>query len=133
MAPVLVALLLAAHGLVHASYALPAPAATGTGPPWPFYVDHSWLLTGLGFDAGVTRAVAMLLLAAVVAGYVVAALAILGIVPGTWFAAAAVAASAASALMLMLYFTPWILLGLAIDAVVVVAVLVVGWRPGAAL
>lgn len=75
----------------------------------------------------------MLLLAAVVAGYVVAALAILGIVPGTWFAAAAVAASAASALMLMLYFTPWILLGLAIDAVVVVAVLVVGWRPGAAL
>ena len=129
----IVAIFLAAHGLVHASYAQTPPPAQGSGPAWPFYLDHSWLLTPLGLDAGATRAVGLLLIAAVVAGYAVAALAVLGVAPGSWFLPAVVGASGLSAVMLGLFFTPWIVLGLAIDAVLVGAAIAMSWRPGAAL
>jgi hypothetical protein len=130
---VVVAILLAAHGLVHASYAQPAPPAKGDGPAWPFYLDHSWLLTPLGLDAGATRAIGLLLVVAVVGGFSVAALAVVGIAPGSWFVPAVVGASVVSSVMLALFFTPWILLGFAIDAALVVAVLAANWRPGVAL
>lgn len=133
MPPIVVALFLAAHGLVHASYAQTPKPAAGNGPAWPFYLDHSWLLTPLGLDAGATRAVGLLLIAVVVAGYAVAALGVLGIAPGPSFVPAVVGASVASAALLALFFTPWIVLGFAIDAALVGAVLVANWRPGAVL
>ena len=133
MPPLLVALLLAAHGLVHTSYASPAPPPSASGPAWPFYLDHSWALTPLGLGPAAIRAVGLLLIAAVVAGFAVAALAVLGIVPGSWFGPAVVGASVVSAVLLALFFTPWIVFGFAIDVAILFAVLVSGWRPGAAL
>lgn len=42
--------LLVAHGLIHASYLAPAPAAAG-GPPWQLHLDRSWLPTRLRVPA----------------------------------------------------------------------------------
>lgn len=131
MPPLLVSLLLAAHGLVHASYASPEPPRTPGSPAWPFHLDRSWALTPLGLGAPATRRVGLALLAVVVAGYAVSALAVAGVAPGAWFAPATVAASLASAAMLALFFSPWIVLGLAIDAALLVAVLLAAWAPGA--
>lgn len=131
MPPLVVALFLAGHALVHASYASPQPPPSPSGPAWPFYLDHSWLLTPLGLQAGAIRAVGLTLIALVVAGYAASALAVLGVIPGSWFVPATVGASAASIVVLALFFTPWIVLGLAIDAVLVAAVVAAGWRPGA--
>jgi hypothetical protein len=133
MPPLIVALLLVAHGLVHVSYTQAAPPARGTGPAWPFCLEHSWALTPLGLDATATRAVGLLLAVAIVAGYGLAALAVLGIAPGAWFGPAVVGASLVSAVMLALFFTPWIVLGFAIDAALTAAVVIAGWQPGAAL
>jgi hypothetical protein len=71
------------------------------------------------------------LLATVVAGYAAAALAVLGIVPVSWFVPAVVGASLVSAVMLALFFTPWVVLGFVIDTALVLAVVAARWRPGA--
>lgn len=130
MPPLLVSLLLVAHGLVHASYASPEPPHAPGSPAWPFHLDRSWALTPAGLGAPAIRRVGLGLLAIVVAGYAVSALAVAGVAPGAWFGPTVVAASLASAAMLALFFSPWIVLGLVIDAALLVAVLMVGWEPG---
>ena len=115
----LAALFLAAHGLIHASYLTPAPPATAGGPEWPFHMSRSWAVTAIGIDAGIVRAIGAALVVAVVIGFVLAALSWLGwVVPAEWWPALAGASSVASVLVLSLFFHPWILLGFAIDAVI---------------
>ena len=72
----------------------------------------------------------VVLLVAVLAGYAVAALAVIGIVPAAAFVPAIVVGSAASIAMLGLFFHPWLVLGFVIDGVLLWAVLAGGWRPG---
>ena len=52
---ILFGLFLLAHGLIHASYVAPSPAATAGGPEWPFDMARSWLVTSLGMDPGVVE------------------------------------------------------------------------------
>jgi hypothetical protein len=125
---IIVALLLIAHGLVHLSYISPRPPDKPGAPQWPFELARSWVLTPLGLGAGLTRAVGVVLLVIVVSGYAAAAVATLGILPGL-FVPGIVAGSVASLGMLGLFFHPWLMLGLVIDAVLLWAVLLNGWRP----
>lgn len=127
-----VALFLVAHGLIHASFVSPTPPAKAGAPQWPFDLAHSWLLSPIGLDAPVTRAIGIALVVAVVAAYAVAALAVVGILPASLVVPAVVLGSVASILMLAAYFHPWLVLGLVIDAVLLWAVLANGWRPGGA-
>jgi hypothetical protein len=126
-----VALLLVGHGLIHASFLAPAPAQQPGAPAWPFHFDASWLLTPLGLDPSVIRLVGVVLIAVTVGGYVAAAVAFLGIAPAGWFMPAIVVGSSASLAVLILFFSPWLVLGFAIDAVLLWAVLVSGWAPKA--
>jgi hypothetical protein len=127
---IVVALLLAAHGLVHASFVSPAPPATPGGPQWPFDITHSRLLGPIGLSASAIRSVGIALLAVVLAGYLAAALSVVGILPGSLFVPAVVAGSVASGAMLVVFFHRWLVLGLVIDAVLLWAVLASGWLPG---
>ena len=81
-------------------------------------------------DAGAIRAGGLALIALVVGGYVASALAVLGVLPGSWFVPATVGASVASIVLVTLLFTPWIVLGLAIGVALLGGV-AAGWRPGA--
>lgn len=113
----LIALFLAAHGLLHASYLTPAPAATPGGPEWPFHMSRSWAVTVVGIDAGIVRAIGVVLVVLVVIGFVLAGLSWLGwIVSSGWWAPLAGASAITSILLLALFFHPWIVLGIAIDA-----------------
>ncbi len=132
MPSIVVALVLVAHGLIHASFVSPAPPSKPGAPQWPFDLAHSWALSPLGLDASVTRTVGITLLVAVLVGYVAAALAVLGILPGSLFVAGIVVGSVASIVMLALFFHPWLVFGFAIDAVLLWAVLAGGWLPGEA-
>jgi hypothetical protein len=125
----IVALLLALHGLVHASFVSPAPPKTANGPEWPFDLGRSVLLTPLGLDAASTRVVGVALLAVVLVGYLVAAATALGLGQSAWFAPAVGVASVASVALLALFFHPWLVLGFAIDAVLLWAVAMKGWVP----
>jgi hypothetical protein len=121
---------LAAHALIHVSYLTPAPPRTADGPEWPFEPAHSWLVTAIGLDPALVRALGIALVVATIALLAAASLATVGwIVPAGWWPALVVGGAAASALTLILFFHPWLVLGLAIDAALLWAVLVVGWSP----
>ncbi len=70
------------------------------------------------------------LVGAVVVGYGLAALATVGLlVPSEWWPGLMVASTAAAALLMGLFFQPGLLLGLAIDAVLLWIVLASLWTP----
>ena len=60
---------IAAHGLIHASYLSPTPARTAGGPEWPFELGRSWLVSGLGLDAGAVRLIGTVLIAVTVTAF----------------------------------------------------------------
>lgn len=126
----LLGVVLLAHGLVHAFYFTPPPPRTAGGPEWPFEMQRSWLVTSAGLDPAVARAAGTALIFVTVALLVLAALATVGWgVPTAWWPIAALAGALASAGVLLVFFHPWIVLGLVIDLAIAWAVLVAGWRP----
>jgi hypothetical protein len=126
----LVAAFLVAHALIHASYLAPTPPRTAGGPEWPFEMTRSWLVSALQLDPGLVRIAGTALVAVTVALLLVAGLAAAGwIVPAAWWPALALSGAAASLATLILFFHPWILLGIAIDLALLWAVLALGWRP----
>ncbi len=127
----LFALFLAAHGLIHASYVSPRPAQTAGGPAWPFELAHSWLLSPLGVGADAARLIGAALILVIVAGYAVAALSTIGVLGQGLFAGGVVIGSVASLALLVLFFHSWLVLGIAIDLVLLWAVLVARWAPQA--
>ena len=126
----LLAAFLVAHAMIHASYLTPAPPRTAGGPEWPFEMSRSWLVTGAHLDPGLVRALGAALVATTIALLLLAALAAAGwVVPGDWWPGLAVGGAIASLATLAAFFHPWIVLGIAIDLVILWAVAVVGWRP----
>jgi hypothetical protein len=119
---------LLAHGALHASFLSPRPPVTATGPAWQFDLAHSWALSPLGLQSDVTRLIGVALVAATVAGFALASLGALGVAPhGIWLPSVALG-SAASAALLILFFHPWLVVGLGIDAALVWAAFA-GWSP----
>ncbi len=119
----------AAHGLIHLSYLSPAPRTAG-GPEWPFEMARSWLVTGLGLDADVVRPLGTVLVVATVALLAGAALATVGWgIPTSAWAILATLGAVTSAATLLVFFHPWIVLGLLIDAAILWFAVVAGWTP----
>ena len=125
----LIAVFLLAHAAVHGSFMAPRPPATAGGPTWPFELGKSWVLGPLGLDSEVTRMVGMALIALTIGAFALAALVAVGFVPaGLWPPTVTVGAIASIAL-LGLYFSPWFVVGVGIDLVLLWAVLVASWAP----
>ena len=123
------AVFLAAHGLMHVSYLTPAPPRTADGPPWPFDLGRSRLTTALGVDPAVVRRLGIPLVAATIGLFLASALATLGWLPASWWSALVVGGASTSLVTLMLFFHPWQVLGIAIDAILLWAVRAAGWVP----
>lgn len=129
----LLAALLLAHGWVHVMFVFPAPAevtATAGGLAYPFDMGRSWLITGAGLDAGMVRTIGIAVMAATVVGFALTALATVGwLVPVTWWTALLVASAAGSSVLLVLFFSPALLLGFAINAALWMLVVTSLWSP----
>ena len=122
--------LLVGHALVHLAYLAPAPPRAEGAPEWPFAIERSWLVTNLGVSVDVMRVLAYLLVAITVVALVGAGLATIDLlVPAAWWPAMVVVGAAASSVLLILFFHPWLVLGMAIDVVLLYLVLVSGWDP----
>jgi hypothetical protein len=128
-ARLLLAAFLVAHGLVHLMFFSPPPPATEGGPSWPFALDRSWVLTPLGLGADATRILGIALVALTLAGFALAAIAALGVLPESLWVPALVTGAVASLALLLVYFQPWLVLGVAIDLVLLWAVLIADWSP----
>lgn len=119
---VVLGLFLIAHGLVHVMYVVPEPTQEQGGLEWPFHLDRSWALSGLGDD--VARTVGILLMVLTIAAFAVAGVALLADLG--WWSGAAIVAAAASSALLALFFHPMLVLGLAIN-LYVLSVAVLSW------
>jgi hypothetical protein len=125
----LLAAVLIGHAIVHVFFAVPAPASE-SATEWPFDLAKSWTVSRAGVSARTVRTVGIALIAIVVAGSAVAAVATVGIVvPAAWWQAAVAVSAVASATLLALVFAPQLVLGLAIDAVLLWLVVAGAWTP----
>lgn len=118
---VLIALFLVAHGLIHILFAPASPPKDAKG--WPFQINHSWLLAPLGLDR-FARPIGMGLVILTVLGFILTGLGLLGVplLHESWETLALVSA-ALSFLLLVLFWNRSLVVGVAIDVVIVVAVL----------
>jgi hypothetical protein len=118
-----------AHAAIHFGFISPAPAPAAGAPPWPFDLTRSWLLTSLGMDASVTRALGVGLLLVLSLGYAAATLVMMGVLPERLFAAGIIVGAIASLMLLGLFFHPWLVLGAVIDIALLYLVFGTGWAP----
>jgi hypothetical protein len=75
------------------------------------------------------RTVGVGLVTALIAGYALAALASAGFLPSSLFGPGVVIGSIASLVLLVLFFHPWLVLGVAVDIVLLWTILVLRWAP----
>jgi hypothetical protein len=125
----LVAAFLLAHAAIHFAFVSPRPPATAGGPPWPFDLGRSPVLSPLGVGTDLTRTVGLALVVVTVAGFALAALAAVGVVPNGLWQPAVVIGAVASIGVLGLFFHPWLVLGIAIDIGLIWAVTIASWQP----
>jgi hypothetical protein len=112
------------HALIHLGYLSREPPQKPGAPTWPFHLDRSWALSGLGLGTAAVRAVGVVLAIVTVVGFGAAGIAALG--NQGWWAGPAVVSAVASAVLLALYFDAMLVLGLIIDAFVLSAA-AFGW------
>jgi hypothetical protein len=117
---ILLALFLVVHASIHIGYIC--------GPAWPFVATDPWLVTLLGANPDEVRSVGIALVLVTLVAFVLAAGAGMGFVRSLW-KPLVVVASVTSAVVLILFVTPWTLPGIAIDAVLLWATMLQGWRP----
>jgi len=133
MHPALVALFLVVHAAIHLSYLSPRPMATAAGPAWPFDLRRSWILSPLGAPDAATRALGLALVALTMAGFLLAASVVLGLAPsGLWLPAITIGAVASMG-VLVLFFHPWLVVGVVVDVFLLFVVLAGGWSPDTTL
>jgi hypothetical protein len=102
MIRVLLGAFIVAHGLVTAAMWASPPRATD-----PFRATHSWLL-------GDARPLAVVVALAAAAGFVLAGVGV--IADQAWWAVTGIGAGAVALLLMVLFFNPWLLAGIAISA-----------------
>jgi hypothetical protein len=120
------------HGLTHAIMAMvPSPNASDAGFAMFFSGIGSWLLTRLGLSESASKTIAILLSAVATIGFVAAGLALFDVlVPFDWWRALAIASAAVSLLLVLTFWHRYLIVGLLIDAVVLVTLLFTKWSPG---
>ena len=129
MATIVVAGLLLGHALIHASYLSPAPTPKPGAPAWPFRLDRSWLLGPIGIDRELSRVLGVGLVVVAIAAFALGVIGALGVGPAWLWSIGVSLGAVASLAVLVLYFHPWLVLGIAIDVVLLWAVTVAGWAP----
>ena len=125
---VVLAAFLVAHAAIHAGYLASPPTSAG-GPAWPFRLDRSWVLRAAGTDVRVARLIGTTLLAATVAGFAGASLAALGLLPAAVWPVATSVGAIASLALLVIFFHPWLVVGVALDGALLWATFIAGWSP----
>ena len=133
LGPWLLALLVFAHGWVHLMFVFPKPQGSGNYAgvsEYPFDFGRSWLIRRAGLDAGLVRVIGLVVMVVTFGACLLAALSTVAIVvPVDWWAALMVIAAVASTVTLALFYSPALILGFVINALMVVLVLADIWHP----
>ena len=127
----LFAAFLLGHGLVHIMFAAPPPSQAGTsGAEFAFDPSNSWLVTTHVAEVSVVRALVLALVAVTVIGYALAAMATVGlVVPASLWPSLVLGATLASVGLMAVGLMPGLVLGVAIDVVLLAIVFASVWNP----
>jgi hypothetical protein len=117
----LLALFLVVHGGVHIGYVC--------SQSWPFEATDPWLVTAFGAAPDTVDNIGIALVLVTFFAFLLAAPTAVGILPSRLWAPLIAVGSVASAIVLVMFITPGTIPGLAIDAVLLSAVLARKWRP----
>ena len=132
MLKIALALFLIAHGLVHSILAIAPNPSDPDAKPGTFFtaVERSWLLPQLGLDTTTIRWIGIILVALSTIGFILAGLGVLG-VPGlnTIWRTVSVISACLSLLLLILFWHPWLIVGVLIDIGILLALLWAKWPP----
>jgi hypothetical protein len=130
----LLAAFLIGHGLVHLLFAVPQkavqPARAGS-PEWAFAMDRSWVLGPMGATAGALHGLGMTLMVVTAVAFALAGLASVPLLlPATLWPALIVVAAGASLALMTTFLNPYLVIGIAIDVVLIWVALAAAWLPG---
>ena len=132
MLKVLFAIFLIAHGLVHAGLAAAPIPNDPTSKPGAFFTAtaRSWLLPRLELSVKVVQWVGIILVVLSTLGFILAGLGVFGIsgLSVIWPMMAVVSACT-SLLLLILFWHPWLVVGVLIDIGILILLLWVKWSP----
>lgn len=127
------------HGWVHTMYLMRQPSAQPSVQPsaapsaseWAFPpLNHSWLLSPTGTPPAASQLLGRLLVVAAALLYTLGALATIPLlVPATLWAALIISATIASAALMVVFFHRNLVIGLAIDAVLLLVAVMAVWSP----
>ncbi len=133
LGPWLLALLVFAHGWVHLMFVFPKPERGGGYAgvsEYPFDFGRSWLVRRGSLDPRLVRRIGMVVMVVTfVLGLLAAFATVAVLVPTDWWAGLMIAAALASTVMLLLFYSPALILGFGIDALMVALVLSGSWSP----
>lgn len=119
----LLALGLLVHGSIHIGYVC--------SRSWPFAASDPWIVTRLGAPAEPVAQLGIALAMATFFAFLFAAASTIGVLPRRWWKLLAGAGAVTSAVMLIAFATPGTLPGIAVDAVLLWAIVVQAWTPAA--
>ena len=129
MLKIIVAIFLILHGLVHAILAM-SPNPNAAEAVFATFFSRSWLLSGLGLSETACRMVAILLATIATVGFVAAGLALLDtLVPFDWWPTLAIVSAVVSLFLLVIFWHRYLVVGVLIDIVILVALLLFNWTP----
>ena len=127
---IIIALFLIAHGLVHAGLAAAPNPSDPDAKPGAFFTspDRSWLLPRLGLNSSPIQWIGITLVVLSTLGFVLAGLGVFG-VPGlaeAWRTIAVVSAGI-SLILLVVFWHPWIIVGVLIDIGIIISLVWADW------
>jgi hypothetical protein len=126
------AIFLIAHGLVHAGLAAAPNPADQEAKPGAFFTaaQRSWLLPRIGLNASAIQWTGIILVALSALGFVLTGLGIFGVagLSHVWRVVAVISACV-SLLLLILFWHPWLPVGVLIDLGTLIALLWARWPP----
>ena len=130
MVRIIFGLFLVAHGLVHAGLAAAPVPNDADSKPGAFFTAtaRSWLLPQFRLNAAAVQWIGIILVAVTTLGFVLAGLGVFG-VPGlseVW-RTVAIASAGVSLLLLILFWHPWLVVGVLIDIGILIALLWAKW------
>lgn len=124
MSAIFLGAFLVAHGLLHASYFTPKP----NDPNYPFDFEKGWFS---GIAGPAATSIGTILTVIVILSFLLAALSVVGIPFVAEYGRVLVTIGAVTSILLLgLFWHPWLILGIVINAVLLYGTYGLGWRFG---
>ena len=132
MLKIVLGIFLIAHGLVHTILSIAPNPADPDAKPGAFFTasERSWLLHPLGLNATAIQWIGIILVALSTLGFVLAGLGIFGVtgLSAIW-RTVAIVSSFVSLLLLILFWHPWLPVGVLIDVAILLSIIWAKWPP----